>query len=73
MYIVPPGGEHCSLEVAKIQALSHHAFFREVSDLFLSFEDVVRHLGNAHTGNIETFTTGKTDGFMPIPVTTLMP
>jgi len=26
-----------------------------------------------HTANIETFTTGKTDGFMPVPVTTLMP
>jgi len=26
-----------------------------------------------HTANIETFTTGKNDGFMPVPVTTLMP
>jgi len=25
------------------------------------------------TANIETFTTGKTDGFMLVPVTTLMP
>jgi len=36
MYIVPPAGVRCSLEVAKIQTLGHHAFLHELSDLLLT-------------------------------------
>src|SRR6188768_1169373 len=52
MYIVPPVGARCSLEVAKIQTLGHHAFLRELSDLLLALEDVVGHLGDAHFGEL---------------------
>jgi len=52
MYIVPPAGVCCSLEVAKIQALGHHAFLRELSNLLLALEDVVGHLGNTQLGEL---------------------
>src|SRR6188768_599183 len=52
MYIVPPAGARCSLEVAKIQTLGHHAFLRELGDLLLALEDVVGHLGDAHLGEL---------------------